>query len=96
MQRIAHYGTQADKWPTRRLSIKAHAAGVRIIGSAGWYGHNADAIRGDLVLGRSGGSLGCGSSSGKSENDDESADGKLHVVMTFLCLSGLKSLIMSD
>ena len=60
------------------LSAETHTAGVRIIWWAGWYGHNTDAICGDLVLRRSRRNLGCSSSASKGEDDNDESDDMFH------------------
>jgi hypothetical protein len=72
------------------LSAETHSTGIRIIRRAGRNRENTDAGSNDLVLGGGSGGLGGGSSSGKSENDGKSADGKLHVSNPFLTSRQLK------
>jgi hypothetical protein len=63
------------------LSTEAHTARIRIIRGAGGNRENADAGSGDFALGGGRRDLGGGSGSGESEGDDESTNGKLHVVI---------------
>jgi hypothetical protein len=66
------------------LSALSHATGIGIVWRAGRNRDRCDDVGGNnLVLGRSGRDLGCGSCTGENESNDESVDDGLHGMAPF-------------
>ena len=79
------------------LSALSHAAGIGVVWRAGRNWDRCDDAGGNnLVLGRSGGDLGCGGCTGEDESYDESTDDECHgmtpleiILDNFLKIKGL-------